>query len=75
MFNGGQQAVVLGLRQRDVGEEVGDDAMEQRQVTGKEFRQVDVEQRAENQRLFRLAGRLHFQATGGHQHRFNRSHP
>ena len=74
MSDGGQEVVVFGLGQRDVGEEVGDDAVEERQVTGEKFRQVDVQQRAEDERLFRLAGRLHFQVTSGYQHRFHRSH-
>ena len=67
--------VVVGLGQLDAGEQVGQDALEQRDVRGEELRQVYVLQRAEHEDVLLLVGELLLHGPGGPQHGDDGPHP
>ena len=60
--HGGVQHVVVGLGQLDAGEQVGRDAVEQRQVVRQELGQVDVDDRPQHQDVLGLVRVLQLHA-------------
>ena len=67
--------VVVGLRQLDSWKEVGDDALEQRDIMGQELAQVDVNDGPEHQDLLVLVGVPALQVGGRTEHGHDCAHP